>query len=102
MSRKASKENPCVHNDGVVCNVQHCDTCGWNPIVAKARMESILGKDAMAELKLYKVPFTGYCEVWAKSEEDADAKADGGEMFFAHYEFGDPICVEKEDVNELD
>ena len=54
-------------------------------------------------LKLYRVPFTGYCEVWAKSPEEATDKADTVEQqFFAHYDYSNPICLEKEDENELD
>ena len=45
---------------------------------------------------LYKVPFTGYCEVWATSPEEAVEKADNEQAFFAHYDFGEPICLEKE------
>ena len=52
--------------------------------------------------KLYKVPFTGYCEVWANSLEEAVDKADDGKMFFVHYDFGDPVCIDLEVENELD
>ena len=98
MSGKPWKETPCIHNDGVVCDVHNCETCGWNPDVEKKRKEAIMGPE-----KLYRIPFTGYCEVWAKSKEEADAKAENIELqFFAHYEYGDPVCVEKEDENELD
>ena len=40
MSTKTNKDlyTPrCRFNDGVVCNEQHCDKCGWNPEVAQAR-----------------------------------------------------------------
>ena len=53
--------------------------------------------------KRYKIPFTGYCEVWANSPEEAAEKADDIEkQFFAHYDYGDAICLEKEEENELD
>ena len=53
--------------------------------------------------KQYKVPFTGYCEVYAKSPEEAAEKADDIQsQFFAHYDYGEPICLEKEDKDELD
>lgn len=36
----------CNHNEGVVCNNQQCDGCGWNPEVHKARKEKIMeGED---------------------------------------------------------
>ena len=53
--------------------------------------------------KHYKIPFTGYCEVWAKSPEEAVEKAETVEQqYFAHYDYGNPICLSKEDENELD
>jgi hypothetical protein len=52
---------------------------------------------------LYKVPFTGYCEVFANSPEEAAKKAeDIPQQFFAHYDYGDPECLEKEEEDELD
>ena len=65
--------------------------------MAKARLRAIEG------FKLYKIPFTGYCEVWAKSPEEAAEMAEDIEkQFFAHYDYGDPECLEKEEKNELD
>lgn len=32
----------CMYNDGVVCLIPKCKTCGWNPAVAKKRMEAAL------------------------------------------------------------
>ena len=53
--------------------------------------------------KRYKVPFTGYCEVYARSlEETADMAEDIEKQFFAHYDYGEPIYLEKEEENELD
>ena len=51
--------------------------------------------------KKFTIPFRGYCEVWANTPEEAEKKADNDEMFFAHYEFGEPTCKE-EDEDELD
>lgn len=48
--------------------------------------------------KKYKVPFTGYCEVFAHDENEALDIADTIEQqFFAHYDYGDPICLDKEE-----
>ena len=87
--------NTCPHNKEVDCEIAVCERCGWNPSVTQARIQSFLGKR-------YKVPFTGYCEVYAKSEEEAVEMAGNDEMFFVHYEFGEATCLEKEDENELD
>jgi hypothetical protein len=87
----------CPHNIEVDCEVANCERCGWYPPVAEERKKEIMN------LKLYRVPFTGYCEVWAKSPEEATDKADTVEQqFFAHYDYSNPICLEKEDENELD
>lgn len=57
--------------------------------------------ETIAVLKMYKVPFTGYCEVWAKSPEEAvDNAEDIERQFFAHYDYGDPICLEKEEEDD--
>jgi hypothetical protein len=89
-------EHPCQYNEGVICNRKQCNHCGWDPEVSKARMKAI-----MANQKKYTVPFTGYCEVWANSPEEAVKKADNDELYFVHFDFGDPTC-EEEDENELD
>ena len=86
----------CPYNREVDCSCANCEHCGWYPPVIKKRKKEIM------DLKLYKVPFTGYCEVWAKSPEEATDKADNNEMFFAQYDFSDPICLSKEDENEVD
>jgi hypothetical protein len=52
--------------------------------------------------KLYKVPFTGYCEVWANSAEEAVKQADDDKMFFVKFNFEDPVCLDEEDTDELD
>lgn len=94
MPRKRPAVWVCPYNDGVDCSREKCDRCGWNPDVSKARLA------AMPEKK-FTIPFRGYCEVWANTPEEAEKKADNDEMFFAHYEFGEPTCKE-EDEDELD
>ena len=89
-------ERACQYNDGVVCDSSECYHCGWDPAVGRERLK------ALSISKLYKIPFTGYCEVWAESPEEAADKADNDEMFFVHYDFGDPISTAKEDDDELD
>ena len=95
-------EKICPHNPEVVCQEQKCSKCGWNPGVAQNRLKKIR-EELGLPTKLYKVPFTGYCEVWAKTPEEAADKAeDVPHQFFAHYDYGDPICLEKEEEDELD
>ena len=86
----------CPYNHEVDCDFANCEHCGWYPPVLKKRTKEIM------ELKLYRVPFTGYSEVWAKTPEAAAEKADNDDMFFVHYDFADPICLTKEDENEVD
>ena len=93
MAYYGETENICPYNREVDCKTPKCDRCGWNPEVAKARMEDLIG--GMIELqdeKLYRVPFIGYCEVWAKSPEEALDRADDDKMFTVHYDFGTPEC----------
>ena len=35
-------ELPCVFNEGVACWDRKCESCGWNPEVAKKRMEALV------------------------------------------------------------
>jgi hypothetical protein len=56
----------------------------------------------MARSKLYRIPFTGYCEVWGETPEEAAQKAEDDHMFTVQYEFGEPICTGREDEDELD
>lgn len=94
-------ERVCQFNDAVVCDSKECYHCGWDPEVANARKEALVRE--VSGRKLYKVPFTGYCEVWAKSPEEAAEKAEDIEQqFFASYDYGDPVCLSKEEENELD
>ena len=90
----------CPHNYELDCDTLKCESCGWNPEVARARVEKVMKN--MSNSKLYRVPFTGWCEVWAESLEEAVDKADDEQMFTVHYDFGDPKCMSKEEENELD
>ena len=92
-------ERTCQFNIEVVCDRKECYHCGWDPEVAKARKEEFVRK--LTGQKLYKVPFTGYCEVWANTPEEAAEMAETVErQFTASYEYGEPICLEKEEENE--
>lgn len=97
--------NVCVYNEEVECNVANCARCGWNPSVAEKRLEAHRIARLQAKfpgLKLYRIPFTGYCEVWARSPEEAVDQAGNEDMFFVRYEFDEPTCLMKEDENEVD
>ena len=86
----------CQYNKEVFCDARTCYHCGWDPEVAKERTAEFIAK--MPKEKLYRIPFTGYCEVWAKSPEEAAEKAEHIEQqFFAQYDYGDPICMKKEE-----
>ena len=38
---KVKKVGECVFQpDSIRCRVRNCDNCGWNPVVAKARLEA--------------------------------------------------------------
>ena len=41
--------HPCPHaaKGAVWCETQNCEKCGWNPVVAEARLEAI--KEKLAE-----------------------------------------------------
>ena len=89
----------CPYNSECRCTELNCEKCGWYPPVAEERKKELMA------LAKYKIPFTGYCEVWAKSPEEATAKADNGEMFYAEYDFGDPVYVKnivEEEENEVE
>lgn len=92
----------CPNNSRVDCSKRACDSCGWNPKVAEERLEKIMrGEQSMASGKLFRIPFTGYCEVWAESTEEAADKAENiDQQFFAHYEYAEPICLEEEEEDE--
>ena len=38
----------CPHNVDVLCNYPKCNSCGWNPVVAKARLKKYLQKQGGA------------------------------------------------------
>lgn len=86
-------EYPCKFNQAVVCEGPECYHCGWDPEVAKERAEKIIPN--LVDGDLYVIPFTGYCEVWAESPEEALKKADDGDMFFVHYDFDEEPEVRK-------
>ena len=66
------------------------------------REDSVLtGGEHKLGSKLYRIPFTGYCEVWAETLEEATKKAEKDEMFTVMYDFGDPICLEKEEEDDV-
>ena len=90
----------CPHNYEIDCEHAKCDRCGWNPEVAKKRVQEVM--KTMSDSKLYRIPFTGWCEVWADSPEEAADKADDEQMFTVCYDFGKPECLSKEVNDELD
>lgn len=41
-ARNRNKGNTeCPYNKAVMCQNGNCDTCGWNPVVMKRRMEAM-------------------------------------------------------------
>ena len=36
-----TKDTTCPHNEACRCTKRDCYKCGWNPTVAKARMEKL-------------------------------------------------------------
>lgn len=96
MEREADGKYTCLYNPECCCDVPECHKCGWNPEVAERRLREF--KEGRMPEKKYQVQFTGYCEVYAKSAEEAAEKAeDINKQFFAHYEYGEPVCLVKED-----
>lgn len=89
------------YNEAIDCAKVDCENCGWHPDVIEKRKKAAQ-EGRIGNLKLYKIPFTGYCEVWATSQEEAEKKADDGVMFYIDYDFGDPICLAKEEENEVE
>ena len=95
MERDVDGKYICPYNQECRCDIPECHKCGWNPEVIERRMKE--SKENLMADKLYKVPFTGYCEVWAKSPEEAAEKAeDVPQQFFAHYDYGNPVCLGRE------
>ena len=96
---ETSNVNNCIYNQEVRCNVANCAVCGWNPEVAAKRDRARRIAKMQAKLpdhKLYKLSFTGHCEVWARSPEDAVEAASNEDMFFVRYEFEEPIRLTQE------
>ena len=99
MSWNENGKYTCHYNIGCECSGPDCDDCGWNPTVAARRLKNYKENHNMLEKK-YKIPFTGYCEVYAKSEKEALEKADRDERFYAKYDYHDPVCEEDEDEED--
>jgi hypothetical protein len=86
----------CPHNLAIDCAKVDCENCGWHPdVIEKRRKAAREGR--IGNMKLYKIPFTGHCEVWAKSPEEAAEKADNYHMFYVEHNFDEPICLAKEE-----
>ena len=75
---------------------QSAGDCSLPEAGAMARPPSATEVMIYVKQKKYKIPFTGYCEVWARSPEEAEKLADNGEMFYAEYDFGEPVSNEEE------
>ena len=90
----------CPYNYEVDCEASKCDRCGWNPKVAQKRVQEVM--KTLSDDKLYRIPFTGHCEVWAESVEEAIEKANDRQLFTVCYDFGEPECMSKEEENEMD
>lgn len=39
---KKERQFECPHNNGVLCSVKNCVSCGWHPNVAKIRLDKII------------------------------------------------------------
>ena len=37
----AERGSDCPYNDALICKEPKCDTCGWNPLVAKRRLATL-------------------------------------------------------------
>lgn len=86
----------CPYNTECRCTEPNCEKCGWYPPVVEERKQEVM------DIVKYKIPFTGYCEVWARSPEEAAAKADDGKLFYVEYDFEEPICLAKEEEDEVE
>ena len=101
MERAANGKYICPFNKECECDTPECHKCGWNPKVANRRVKAFRESFGLNEKK-FKIPFTGYCEVWANNPADAITRANSGDMYSVHYDFGDAKCQEEEGANELD
>ena len=84
------------HNEACHCENPKCDKCGWNPEVSEKRKKEYRTGLGLPH-KCYKITFTGTCEVYAYSEEDALKRAANQDMFTVEYDFGEPVCTTEED-----
>jgi hypothetical protein len=101
MERASNGKYICQYNPECECEELKCSKCGWNPSVSARRQRVQRERSGLLEKK-YKVSFTGYCEVWANSPEEAADKAENiDQQFFAHYDYDEPVCLEEEN-DELD
>ena len=91
----------CPHNKAIDCAKIDCENCGWHPDVIEKRKKAAQ-EGRIGNLKLYKIPFTGYCEVWATSPEEAEEKADNDLMFYVEHNFDVPVCLAKEEEDEVE
>ena len=41
--KRSALKFECPHNDAIDCELKKCSTCGWNPEVAKMRLEALYG-----------------------------------------------------------
>lgn len=39
-----STEINCKYNEGVACEIQECEKCGWNPVVEEQRKAALITK----------------------------------------------------------
>ena len=95
MERTDSGKYLCQYNPECECDTPECHKCGWNPSVA-ARRQRVFRETLGLTGKKYRVSFTGYCEVWANSAEEAAEKAKSGQQFFVLCDHDDPVCLEEE------
>lgn len=38
-------KRPCAGNEGIACDKGNCQKCGWNPKVAKERLDKFLNRN---------------------------------------------------------
>lgn len=96
MERDIDGKIICPYNQECRCDTPECSKCGWNPAVAEKRLKKYREGLGMFD-KHYKIPFIGYCEVYAPSEEEALKKAENEDMFYVDYNFGRVECLSKEE-----
>lgn len=97
MDEDRTRTHSCPYDGVDWCDDWECHICFHNPEVAARRL-----KHLEEPVKKFKIPFTGYFEVYASSPEEALEKVGRDEVEYDHYELGNPIILEEEDDNELD